>query len=234
MNTSSSKTDPTLEYMRLLETLYTKYGIQDVKKHTTDLVNSVYSAQCNDYIMLRHNNYNIPVDAEMYSLVKYLIDVGLPLGGWNYRNSRNNCFFTIMTDKYHEEFPTIDKIIDTLSKIMGTIMLVHEGYDKGSIDNVLVNVYLNFGEQSFVTVVFNYTVIDVLKAILNLPPAYGTMLPGCKRLVECGMIDFDSLEDIRCNMYCNNVNSDEIFIVNKNVPKKRKREKLCLIILVGS
>ena len=85
--------------------------------------------------------------------------------------------------------------------------------------------YLNYEEQSFVTVVFDYTFISLLQSVLNLPPAYGMMLPGCKRLVECDMIDFNSLEDIRCTMYCNNVNPDEIFVVDRNVSKKRKREK---------
>jgi len=225
MNMSSS-IDPTYEYITLLEKLYTKHDIPNVKKHATDLITSVYSAQCNDYVMLQYNNYRIPVDAEMYSLVKYLIDNGLPLGGWNYRDSSDNCFFTVMTNRHHDEFHDIPHLVRTLYDIVGAdIVKVHKGYDKERTEMGLMHVYLNNDEQSFVTVAFHYTVVDFLKSALNLPPAYGTLLPGCKRLVEHDMIDFNSLQDIRRTMYCNDVMPKDIYVTDKKISRKRKIEK---------
>jgi len=213
----------TYQYISLFRKLHKMYNIQYSMKHITDLLTSVYPAQCNDYIMLRHNNYKIPTDAEMYPLVKYLIDNNLPLGGWNYRSDDDMCFFSIMTDKYHNKFPSAQNIVKTLKNIMGSdIVSVHTGYETESLNIGLLHVHLMNDEQTFVTVDFHYTLVDFLKSVLNLAPGYGTLLPGCKRLYEHGLIDFDSLEKLRMSVSNTSVDPDEIY----QIPRKRKSDVL--------
>jgi hypothetical protein len=171
----------------------------------------------------------MPVDAEMYPLIKYLIDCGLPLGGWNYRSDNDICFVSIMTDKYHGKFPSAQTIVATLNRIIGPdIIRVHEGYEKeGDPFNIgLIHVHIMNSEQTFISIDFHYTLVNFLNSALNLAPSYGTLLPGCKQLYNNNLINFEDLEKIRMAVSHSSVEPDEIYINNKKQNRKRKPDVL--------
>ena len=230
----SQMDQPTRQYYGLMNQLYKKHKIKRSSRAVMKLINSVYSAQCNDYVMLKYNGYTLPVDVELAPMVKFLIDQGLPLGGWNYGDSDGGCFITIMNNQDHKEFPDVSSIVATLCQLFGddNIAIYEHSYAETPMRSDKINLFLN-DDWDFTTIRFHTSLVPVWNDIVNAPQVYGHVLPGCTRLVDEGMISHEELETIRMSMFCRDIDPDKIFVTKPKPNKKKPRVKRKLTLKFG-
>jgi hypothetical protein len=103
-------------FIKLLKKVYVKKNIPNAEKHIKRLLNSVYPEQANDYIMIRINNYDFPVDAPLYPIVKYMNKKhGFFVAGWDAGMlTKDSCFITTMIDKRNKERNTQKRLLKSL------------------------------------------------------------------------------------------------------------------------
>lgn len=211
----------TLQYINLLKQVYHRYGIPDPNKHIEDLFNSVYSAQENDYVMLRHRGYSFPVDKELYPLIQHLMRKGINLGRWNYKDSTGMCFFTVMNDNYDTRFRSNDSIESDLCGMFGSnnVYVDYGGSEKRHFQSDKVYICRNHDEWDFITVVFSHHMVEFLNEKCKTYPLYGTILPGSKSILKMTGIKWDKLNIIRGRMHHVSVKPEDIWLDGERIMK---------------
>jgi hypothetical protein len=170
----------TSKYRAKLEQIYKRRKIKNPQRHITRLFKSVYPAQYNDYIMLRYpKGYDAPVDAEIYPIVRKLLQSGFHVAGWDFNQYKTNRgFIMVILDPKNKTQNTQPRLAKNLATFFKAVHpTIHKTEPKQLDDSSMELVYFS---NNAISINFTKHVLHTMMNALHVKPSTAQILPGAK------------------------------------------------------
>lgn len=188
------------EYKELLKKCYAKKNIKLV--YVDKLIKSVYPWQARDYLISKIPNTNdyVPIDYNIYAIVKKLWKEGFITLGWDEGSERNMGFINLKNNK-----PTINKLIKLFSKdniiLDNCLKNIKPGKKMIEYETKILNlktykIYIGKLTDNIISIMFDYSIISKIHKLLNIRKTTKKPLPGSLSCAGILKIDYEKIDKI--------------------------------------
>lgn len=185
------------EYKELLKKCYKKKKIN--LNYVDKLIESIYPWQGGDYLISKIPNTNdyVPIDYNLYAIVKKLWKEGFITLGWDEGNEIQMGFITVKKNSK----TTINKLI----KLFGNDNIILDNYRKNIKLNKLAKyetkilnlktykIYIGELTDDVISISFDYNIIPKIHKVLGIKKTTRNPLPGSVSCSQILKIDYNEI-----------------------------------------